>query len=133
MLDYIFFHKELLDRFVAQLEQLAIPCETRDDSMGLVAAVPDDLDDAVVEQVDEIYEALLDDTEKLFDVDEPADEMQAAAISIKLKNGDSVDASINAALLKRILTVINYEELDELAKAIVDAVENPDHRPFCQR
>ena len=133
MLEYIFFHKQLLEQFVEQLERLNIPCETRDDAMGLVAGVSDDLDDALVEQVDEVYDALMDDAEKLFDVDEKTDEMQSAAFCIKLKNGDSVDAPINTALLKRILTVLSYEELNELVKAIVDSVENPDHRPFCQR
>ena len=69
MLEYIFFHKPLLERFLQQLEQHSVPCETRDDAMGLVAAVPEDLDDALLEQVDEIYEALLNDTEKLLDAD----------------------------------------------------------------
>lgn len=69
MLEYIFFHKQLLEQFVEQLERRTIPCKTIDDAMGLIAAVPDDLDDALVEQVDEIYEALLEDTEKLLDAD----------------------------------------------------------------
>jgi len=65
MLEYIFFHKLSLDQFIEQLEQRSIPCEVRDDEMGLVAAVADDLDEALIEQVDEIYEALMDSTRKL--------------------------------------------------------------------
>jgi hypothetical protein len=133
MLDYIFFHKQLLERFVEQLDRLSIRCETRDDAMGLVAAIPDDLDDDLVTQVDEIYEILLDDTEKLLDADEKAGELHGAAICLTLKNGATVDAPINPALLKRILSVISYEELNQLVGTIVDGVENPDHRPFCQR
>lgn len=133
MLEYIFFHKQLLGQFVKQLERLSIPCETRDDAMGLVAAMPDNLEDALVEQVDEIYEALLDDTEKLLDVDGKAGEMHGAAICITLRNGDTVEALVKPTLLKRILTVISYEELNELVEAVVDSVENPDPRPFCQR
>jgi len=133
MLEYIFFHKQLLEEFLKQLEQHAIPCETRDDAMGLVAAVPDDLDDERLEQVDKIYDALLDDTEMLVNSDDNASVKHAAAITLNLKNGDTVEASINPALLKRVLSVISYEELNELVEAIVDGVENPDHRPFCQR
>lgn len=132
MLEYIFYHKLLLSQFVEQLEQRSIPCETRDDAMGLVAAVPDDLDDALVDQVDEIYEALLNQTEKQFDDDEPG-EKYGAAICINLKNGDTVDAPVNPELLNRLLTVISYAELNELVESIVDSVENPDRRPFCQR
>ena len=133
MLEYIFFHKQLLEEFLKQLEQHTIPCETREDAMGLVAAVPDDLDDERLEQVDIIYDALLDDTEMLVDSDDNASVKHAAAITLNLKNGDTVEASINPALLKRVLSVISYEELNELVEAIVDGVENPDHRPFCQR
>jgi len=133
MLEYIFFHKSLLEQFLQQLEQYSIPCETRDDAMGLVAAVPEDLDDALIEQIDEIYEALLNDTEELLDTDDNASEKHAAAISLNLKNGETVEAAINPALLKKVLSVISYAELNELVEAIVDGVENPDHRPFCQR
>jgi len=133
MLEYIFFHKQLLEQFIEQLARHAIPCEARSDEMGLVAAVPDDLDEALIEQVDEIYEALLADTEKLFDADERLNEKHGAAICINIKSGDTVEAPVNPELLNRILSVISYEELNELVEAIVDSVENPDHRPFCQR
>jgi CCR4-NOT transcriptional regulation complex NOT5 subunit len=133
MLEYIFFHKQLLEQFLKQLEQHDIPCETRDDAMGLIAAVSEDLDDERLEQVDKIYDALLDDTEMLLDSDDNASEKHAAAITLNLKNGDTVEAPINPALLKRVLSVISYEELNELVEDIVDGVENPDHRPFCQR
>jgi hypothetical protein len=133
MLEYIFFHKPLLDRFLKQLEQHNVPCETRDDAMGLVVAVAEDLDDALFEQIDEFYEALLQDTQELLDSDNNTSEKHAAAICLNLKNGDTVDAPIDPALLKRLLSVISYEELNELVEAIVDGVENPDRRPFCQR
>jgi hypothetical protein len=133
MLEYIFFHKPFLEQFLHKLEQHSIPCEIRDDAMGLVAAVPEGLDDALLEQVDEIYDALLKDTEKLLDTDDNSSEKNAAAISLNLKNGDTVEAAINPALLKKVLSVISYAELNELVEAIVDGVENPDHRPFCQR
>lgn len=133
MLEYIFFHKQLLEQFLKQLEQLNIACETRDDAMGLVAALPEDIDDALMEQIDEIYEALLGDTEKLLNTDDTASDKHAAAITLTLKNGEAVDAPIDPALLKRVLSVISYEELNELVEAIVDGVENPDRSPFCQR
>ena len=37
------------------------------------------------------------------------------------------------SLMQRLLTAISPEELGELVNVIVDAVENPDERSFCQR
>ena len=39
--------------------------------------MPDDIDDALIEQVDAVYEALLDDTRKLLYAGKQAGEMQA--------------------------------------------------------
>ncbi len=40
---------------------------------------------------------------------------------------------MDPALLNRMLEVITADELGQFIDAIVDAVENPDERPFCQR
>jgi hypothetical protein len=37
------------------------------------------------------------------------------------------------ALLNRVLSAISVQELNQLVEAIVDSIENPDDRPFCQR
>ena len=76
---------------------------------------------------------MLHDAERLSDSEEVNDKNHGAAISIKIKNGDTVDALINPELLNRILTVISYDELNELVETIVDSVENPDYRPLCRR
>lgn len=133
MLDYIFFHQQSLDRFVDHLQQHAIPYQTRDDDMGLVVAIPDDLPDAITDPLDAYYEKLLDQAESEFsDADESA-EKHVAGLNITLSDGRTASVEVSPELLNRILNAITIEELNGLVDAIVSSVEKPDNRPLCQR
>jgi len=133
MLDYIFFHQQSLDQFVDYLEQRNIPHEARDDGMGLVVAIPDDLSDEITDPLDDYYERLLDEAEnELSDTDETA-EKHTAGLNITLGDGRTTSVEVSPELLNRILGAITVEELNGLVNAIVGSVENPDNRPLCQR
>ncbi len=132
MLEYIFFHTAPMQRFVQALQARGVPCQSKDDDMGLVVAVPEDLDDALDEEIDALYETLLAESESLLDEDEAA-EQHIAALSISLSNGQNVQAAVDPGVLDRILTVITPQELNDLVDAIVSSVEQPDFRPVCQR
>lgn len=130
MLEYIFFHRQALNRFSEYLAEAAVACEISEDEMGLVAAVPDDLEPRIIEQIDAVYEQLLDQSENLLSEE---DATYAAALNIKLSDGRTISVSVAPELLNRILSVISFEELNELLDTIVSGIENPDHRPLCQR
>lgn len=132
MLDFIFFHQQSLDSFVDHLKQQNIPHETRDDEMGLVVSIPDDLPDEITDPLDEYYETLLDEAEsELSDSDETA-EKHVAGLNISLSDGRTTSVAVSPELLNRILGAISIEELNGLVDAIVSSVENPDNRPLCQ-
>jgi hypothetical protein len=133
MLEYILFDEQSLDRFLAWLEQRAIPREQRRDEMGLLVAIPDDLDDETTAAVEAYYEKLLADTETLLAEAGQGPEKHAAALTIRLGDGRTVQAGVPPALLNRVLSAISVEELNQLVEAIVVSIENPDDRPFCQR
>lgn len=133
MLEYILFDEQTLERFVAWLEQRAIPCERREDGMGLLVAIPDDLDDETTEAVEACYEQLLADSEALLDAAGMGPEKHAAALTIRLGDGRTIQAPVPPALLNKVLSAISVHELNQLVEAIVDSIENPDDRPFCQR
>jgi hypothetical protein len=40
---------------------------------------------------------------------------------------------VSPALLNKVMQALDPRELGELVTAVVDAVENPDQRTFCQR
>ena len=133
MLEYILFDEQSLKRFLAWLEQHAIPCEQRSDDMGLLVAIPDDLDDETTAAVETCYEKLLADSEALLAEAGMGPEKHAAALTIRLGDGRTVHAGVPPALLNRVLSAISVQELNQLVEAIVDSIENPDDRPFCQR
>jgi len=133
MLEYILFHEQSLNRFLEWLEQHAIPCEQRRDEMGLLVAIPDNLDDETTAAIEACYEKLLADSEALLAEAGQGPEKHAAALTIQLGDGRTVQAPVPPALLNKVLSAISVHELNQLIEAIVDSIENPDDRPFCQR
>lgn len=131
MFDYIFLHRELADKFTGELIRLEASFESRDDPLGLIVSIPEDLDEALVERIDALYETLFDESGDFF-ADEGA-EKNAAALEIELSDGRTTQVTVRPELMNKILGVLSFEELNELVDAIRDGVENPDPRPFCQR
>jgi hypothetical protein len=133
MLEYIFFHQQSLKQFTARLEQQSVPYQARDDNMGLVVAIADDLPDVITDPLDALYEKLLDDAENLLSGDDEAAETYTAGLNITLSDGRTTSVEVAPELLNRILGAISFAELNQLLEAIVSSVENPDNRPLCQR
>jgi len=133
MLEYIFFHQQSLEQFVMRLEQQSIPYQARDDDMGLVVAIADDLPDAITDPLDAYYDKLLEDAENLSVEEGEAAENYTAGLNITLGDGRTTSVEVAPELLNRILGAISFAELNQLLEAIVSSVENPDNRPLCQR
>jgi hypothetical protein len=133
MLEYIFFHQQSLEQFVVRLEQQSIPYQARDDDMGLVVAIADDLPDAITDPLDAYYDKLLEDAENLSVEEGEAAENYTAGLNITLGDGRTTSVEVAPELLNRILGAISFAELNQLLEAIVSSVENPDNRPLCRR
>lgn len=133
MIEYVFFHQELADAFVERLVASAVPYQAKSDELGLVVAVPDDIDGALLDELDAFSEELLARSEQLLEAADEGTERQAAALSIRLGDGRTTDAVVRPELMNKLLNALSFEELNELVEAIVDSVEHPDDRPFCRR
>ena len=133
MIEYVFFHQPLADAFIGRLVALSIAYESKADELGLVVAVPEDLDDAVLDELDGLHEELLAQAEALLIAAEGGTERQAAALNITLGDGRIVQAPVRPALMNKLLSALSFEEINELLEAIVDSIEHPDARPFCRR
>jgi len=59
MMEYMFFDAALRDEFVARAHELGIACTLRNDNMGLIAGVPEDLPAEIEEALEACYELLL--------------------------------------------------------------------------
>lgn len=133
MIEYVFFHQPLADAFIERLVALSITHATKADELGFVVAVPEDLDDAVMDELDELHEELLAQSETLLNAAEGDTEKQAAALNITLGDGRIVQAPVRPVLMNKLLDALSFEEINELLEAIVDSIEHPDSRPFCRR
>lgn len=134
MLDYIFFHEQPMGLFEQFLKEKNIPYEKdEEDDLGKVIAIPEDLDDALGEGIDEYYEELLADSEKLLNDEGGGPEKHVAALTVNLTDGRTAYAPIRPELLNAILTAITPQEMGELVDAIVTAVESPNESSICKR
>ena len=134
MLEFIFFHINICKLFTDYIEQLGIVYQVKDDGETITVLVPDDLDDTRTEQLEDEYDRLLDLSREQTDSDEgeSRENYQKASLLITLKNGEKSYAHVDMDLINRTLKNISTVELNTLIEAVVDAVENPDDRSYCQ-
>ncbi|HEB95432.1 MAG TPA: hypothetical protein ENI96_03235 [Sedimenticola thiotaurini] len=133
MLEYIFFDPRPWRLFIDFLRDRGLEPESTDEEQGLLVRLPDDTDDRLMDEIEARYDELLDMNEQLFAEQEGEAHVHRAGVSVSLSDGRVVEAGVPPELLNRILQVIGTDELGLFVSAIVDAVENPDERPFCQR
>ena len=134
MLEFIFFHQNICSIFTDYLTELDIKYQTEDDGDSIVVAIADDVDDARLEQIEDEYDRLLDLSRIQTDSEdgENPENYQKASLLIALKNGNNSYAHVDMDIINRLLCTISTDELSELIEAVVDAVENPDERSYCQ-
>ena len=132
MLDYIFFDHKNLGLFVHALKEQGVEYAIQNENMGQVVSLPDDLDSALNEQLDQLYEELLQAQAEEADDENGQLERDVAGLHLTLRDGSPCTVRIEPELIARLLTVISLQELKELGNTIAQAVEQPDDRPLCQ-
>ena len=96
--------------------------------------LPEDLDEVILEKLENDYDKLMDvDRDLTEQQQDSADDIHAAGITIQLKDGRFVYASVTPELLNKVMQSISADELNTLVCAITEAVEDPDGRGLCQR
>lgn len=130
MLEYVFFDEGIRDKFVEELRAKGIDVSTTDED-GCLAEVPEDLDDKLADEVDYLYEKLLQETAALMEEGEGAFEKNVMGVMVALEDGTPCTIRLNPDLVARLLNCISMEELRDLAQTIAEGVQNPDNRPLC--
>jgi len=69
----------------------------------------------------------------LVEAGEAAADDHAAGVVLNLRSGETVYAEVDPGLLGRVMSVVTPAEFGAIVDAIVEAVEHPDRRGFCQR
>lgn len=137
MLEYVFFHQQPFDQFLRFLKSIQVePLKQgieHSDAEGLIVYLQDDLDDELSDRIEQYYDEMMELNEQLVADLQAQEDSSQVGVAVTLADGRSVLASVEPAVLNRILSVISHQQLGELVDTIVDAVENPDDRPLCKR
>lgn len=133
MFEYVFFDEELRQRFAAHANAQGVECLLSSDSMGLLAATPEDIDETVSDELDTYYDELMEEQAKRTDAADGNATHQAAGVRVTLADGRPCMIKLEPALANRLLAAFTLEEMQELVNAIAQSVENPVNAPLCRR
>ena len=136
MLEYVFFNDEPCRRFVQFLSQKELQATLDEREIERVIMLPEEeITDALADEIDAFYDEMFELDQQLYEETEPdsPESYHASGVVVNLKDGRAVYADVTPALLSKVMETLAPEELGELVDAIVQAVEDPDERTFCQR
>ena len=134
MLEYVFFHKILAEKFIAKAKDFKISAQLQEQEPAWVVPLSEDMDETVEEKLGDIYDDLFVQDQEMFDQNNESDDgYDAAAIEITLKNGEKTYAQTQPQILGKVLSTLSFAEFNQLIEDVVFAVENPDSRSICQR
>ena len=132
VLEFVFFDPRPRDQFLARLDKMGVESDCRQQGEELFVLVSEDLADELLERIEWCYEATFDLAEQLMAEAEGVEHFSVAGVEVHLKEGPVI-ASVDARLLQKILSVLDFDELGCFVDAIAKAVEEPDRRPLCKR
>ncbi len=134
MLEYIFFNKKTCHLFEKTAISAGINPIIDCADECFTVRIPEDTDEVILEKLENDYDKLMDvDRDLTEQQQDSADDIHAAGITIQLKDGRFVYASVTPELLNKVMQSISADELNTLVCAITEAVEDPDGRGLCQR
>ncbi len=134
MLDYIFFNKQTCHLFEKTAISAGINPTIDCADEGFTVTIPEDIDEVILEKLENDYDKLIDiDRDLTEQQQDSANDIHAAGITIQLKDGRVVCASVTPELLNKVMQSISADELNTIVCAITEAVEEPDARGLCQR
>ncbi|HHJ36021.1 MAG TPA: hypothetical protein ENJ87_09675 [Gammaproteobacteria bacterium] len=134
MLEYIFFNRTTCDLFEKSATSAGITVEISCADDCFTVRLSEDLDEAILEKLEDDYDELMDmDRNLAEEITDSDEDIHTAGITVQLKNGCHVYASVSPELLNKVMQSLSTEELNTLVCAITEAVEDPDKRGLCQR
>ena len=135
MLEYILFHEKPFQLFIDWLRAKGISPDTEIEDDNYLIKIPEDLDDDLLDEVDEKYDALMDMNQKIVNDEEKENNQgyHMAGVVVTLKDGTVSYADVDPELLGRVISAISPEEFGEIVTAVADAVENPQPKECCNR
>lgn len=131
MNEYIFFDASLRGKFVEHAKTMGVACELRDDSMGIIAAVPEDIDDDLSDDLEAYYDELQDEQSDLLAQTEGGLK-KLAGFQLVLPDGQTSTVALQPDTAKRLLACFSFDEIQVLFDAVARSALDPKNRPLCE-
>ncbi|MBW5290798.1 MAG: hypothetical protein Rsou_1254 [Candidatus Ruthia sp. Asou_11_S2] len=136
MLDYIFFDAKLSNKFKDHLTKVGIEFKYEQDSafgsvQGEIVSITDETSENLLDELQNLYDELQRELEKLLEQNDEGLVMSAAGMEVKLKDGKLCTLRVAPDIVARILTVLEFDELQAFVDNIAKSVEEPDNGHFC--
>jgi len=136
MLDYIFFDSKLSGKFKDHLTKVGIEFECEDDEgfgsvQGEIVSIADETSDIVLDELQDLYDELQDELEEMLEQGNESLIMNAAGVEVQLKDGSMCTLRVSPDIVTKILTVLEFDELQAFIDNIARSVEEPDNGHFC--
>ncbi len=136
MLDYIFFDSSLSAKFKDHLTKAGIEFQVQIDEnfgsvQGEILSISDDTNETILSELQDLYDDLQDQMEQLLEQGDEGLMINAAGMEVKLKDGSMCTLRVSPEIVTRILTVLEFDELQAFIENIARSVEEPDNGHFC--
>jgi hypothetical protein len=132
--DYIFFDEALRDRFTQYLAQHGVASQSRADTMeGFVVALDGEPGEDVLDEVEDLYEALMDEQMLLASSRPGWVTHQVAGVTITRADGSTCVVRLPADVARPLLEHFTAQQAHDLVQAIASSLENPVNGPLCKR
>jgi hypothetical protein len=131
MFEYIFFDASLRDQFVEYAANLGVKSTLRDDQMGMVVEIPEDIDEAQEDAIEQHYDELEREQARLL-MEEDGGLKRIAGFNYKLPDGQSRMVPLQAEIASRLLAAFTMEEIQSLFETVARSTLNPGEEHLCK-
>lgn len=140
LMEYVFFDLSLAERFQSYckslgLETALISGETYSGEPEFTVSLADNLDDAIITQVEEEYAGLLfgEQASMIEGNDQSGAMADACGVQVQLQSGRFTTVAIHPEIMNKILSVLSVNELQSFLAQVAEDIENPKKGPVCTR
>ena len=131
MMEYIFFDTNLRDKFVKYATGLGVLCDSRDDNLGLVVAVTEDLADDLADSLEVRYDELQDEQSEL--MSQMAGGLgKLAGFNLVLPDGQTCMVPLQPDMANRLLACFSHEEIQVLFDTVACSALDPKDSHLCE-
>lgn len=116
MLEYVFFDPRPRDLFISQVNELGVETELTQKGEELLVLLSDELDEEITDRIESFFMDTLQMSEDLMAEAEGVESFVVSGVEVKLKNGDAVMACVDAKILEKLLSVLDFDELADFMR-----------------